>query len=337
MEIDVVRVNPSCKSYANGGHVHARGAAWVVGYSAGEKEAQKTKKHGPRLEEKGITFVPFGVETYGALAKGASKTITNLAECIWNREPEAHSLSNTKRNIQAGVSVSIQRRNASALRLYAKMSQPGMRGASLPAAVQRAAGGATKPAERTFYEHIKITRKDLNKWRNAVLDGHIHRNLHSHAPHVDMTPDPTPSTPLPSTPDSQDTCAPNQSESRILGDSVEPTSVGTELGFGMDTESSFPPEPQDTSAPNPSQSRIHEAEEELSEDADHETDRLSICFLCEQDEMECQCQQAHPAIDLFDPFSFDKHFDELFPPSTKQRQIYNQAALEILNSSSPNS
>jgi hypothetical protein len=105
-EIDVVRVNPSCKSYANGGHVHARGAAWVVGYSAGEKEAQKTKKHGPRLEEKGITFVPFGVETYGALAKGASKTITNLAECIWNREPEAHSLSNTKRNIQAGVRVS---------------------------------------------------------------------------------------------------------------------------------------------------------------------------------------------------------------------------------------
>jgi hypothetical protein len=55
--------------------------------------------------------------------------------------------------------------------------------------------------------------------------------------------------------------------------------------------------------------------------------------------MECQCQHAHPAIDLFDPFSFDKHFDELFPPAqliSRGKSIMTQAALEILNSSSPN-
>jgi hypothetical protein len=112
-EIDFVTVDPTCDTHVK--------SAQKEGGAALDAEQRKISKHAPRLAASGIGFTPFGIETYGAVGKGANAIMKTLARNLSEMWPELYDLDRLQQHIRTKISVA--RARGLAMGLTAHLSQ----------------------------------------------------------------------------------------------------------------------------------------------------------------------------------------------------------------------
>lgn len=81
-----------------------------MGINAARKEDEKRRKYLQALNAVRIDFRPFAVETYGAIAPSASRTIDEFATLIARSRGE--NLALHKKRLYVNLSIVLQRNNA---------------------------------------------------------------------------------------------------------------------------------------------------------------------------------------------------------------------------------
>ena len=113
-EIDIVTVLPTAAS-----HIGAS-AQNAAAHAANKAAQQKVDKHAENCLANGVRFVPFAVESYGAIQDEAKMEIEELAEFVADAQPEVFTRRSAIKYVTQGVSTAIQKGNAQAFMLFNK-------------------------------------------------------------------------------------------------------------------------------------------------------------------------------------------------------------------------